>query len=92
MGLFILPARRRRARAELATRVATLREKLLASLTESFERERDRGQQRVRDAIAPYSRFVRTEGDRLREAEAALTGLRDGLATLAGRVEALEQS
>ena len=92
MGLFILPARRRRARAELATRVATLRAKLLASLTESFERERDRGQQRVREAIAPYSRFVRTEGDRLREAETALSGLRDGLAALAGRVETLEQT
>jgi small GTP-binding protein len=89
MGLFILPARRRRARAELATRVAALREKLLAALTEGFERERDRGQQRVREAIAPYSRFVRTEGDRLREAEAALAGLRDGLEALAGRVESL---
>ncbi|MCG6922980.1 MAG: dynamin family protein [Acidobacteria bacterium] len=92
MGLFILPARRRRARAELATRVATLREKLLASLTAGFERERDRGQQKVRDAIAPYSRFVRSEGDRLREAQAALSGLRDGLATLGGRVETLEQT
>jgi small GTP-binding protein len=90
MGLFILPARRRRARAELATRVATLREKLLASLTESFARERSRSQESVRRAIAPYSRFVRAEADRLREAESALGDLRDRLATLAGRVEALE--
>jgi len=89
MGLFILPARRRRARAELAKRVATLREKLVASLTESFEREQERGQQKVRAAIAPYSRFVRTEGDRLREAESALGDLRDGLAALAGRVDSL---
>jgi GTP-binding protein EngB required for normal cell division len=92
MGLFILPARRRRARAELATRVAALREKLLVSLTQGFERERDRGQQRVRDAIAPYSRFVRTEANRLREAESALAGLRDGLAALDGRVEGLAQT
>jgi hypothetical protein len=91
VGLFILPARRRRARAELASRVATLRAKLLASLTEGFERERDRGQHKVREAIAPYSRFVRTEGDRLREAETALAGLHDGLAALAGRVDSLEQ-
>ncbi len=89
MGLFILPARRRRARAELAKRVATLREKLVASLTESFEREQERGQQKVREAIAPYSRFVRTEGDRLRAAESALGDLRDGLAALAGRVDSL---
>jgi small GTP-binding protein len=90
MGLFILPARRRRARAELAARVATLREKLLASLTESFARERSRSQEGVRRAIAPYSRFVRAEADRLREAESALADLRHRLATLAGRVEALE--
>lgn len=92
IGLFILPARRRRARAELATRVATLREKLLSSLTGSFETERDRSQQKVHEAIAPYSRFVRTAGDRLREAESALMLLRDGLAALSGRVESLEQA
>jgi small GTP-binding protein len=90
MGLFILPARRRRARAELATRVATLREKLLASLTESFARERSRFQESIRRAIAPYSRFVRAEAGRLREAESALADLRDHLAALAGRVETLE--
>jgi hypothetical protein len=91
LGLFVLPARRRKARAELAARVASLREKLLSSLTASFESERDRSLQKVREAIAPYSRFVRTEGDRLRAAESALGDLDDGLAALAGRVESLEQ-
>jgi small GTP-binding protein len=86
MGLFILPARRRRARAELASRVAALREKLVSSLTDSFARERGRSQQKVKEAIAPYARFVRSEGDRLREAEAALASLGDGLEALSGRV------
>ena len=92
LGLFVLPARRRKARTELAARVASLREKLLSSLTASFESERDRSLQKVREAIAPYSRFVRTEGDRLRAAESALGDLDDGLAALAGRVESLEQT
>ena len=92
LGLFVLPARRRKARAELAARVTSLREKLLSSLTASFESERDRSLQKVREAIAPYSRFVRTEGDRLRAAESALADLDDGLAALAGRVESLEQT
>ena len=92
LGLFVLPARRRKARAELAARVASLREKLLSSLTASFESERDRSLQKVREAIAPYSRFVRTEGDRLRAAESALADIDDGLAALAGRVESLEQT
>ncbi len=86
MGLLVLPARRRKARAELAARVATLREKLLSSLTESFGRERDRSRQRVKEAIAPYSRFVRSEGDRLREAEAALASVEDRLEAVSGRI------
>ncbi|MCG6924426.1 MAG: dynamin family protein [Acidobacteria bacterium] len=92
MGLLVLPARRRKARTELAARVATLREKLLSSLTESFGRERDRSQQRVKEAIAPYSRFVRSEGDRLREAEAALASLEDRLEAVSGRVSGLGES
>jgi small GTP-binding protein len=86
VGLFILPARRRKARAELAARVAALREKLVSALTAAFSTERDRSQEKVRAAIAPYSRFVRSEGDRLREAREALATLADGLEALAGRV------
>jgi hypothetical protein len=89
VGLFILPARRRKARAQLAAQVASLREKLLTSLTASFTAERDRSQEKVKEAIAPYSRFVRTEGDRLRETESALAGIRDGLEAVGGRVESL---
>lgn len=86
LGLFILPARRRKARAELATRVETLRAKLVKALSAAFSGERERSQKRVQQAIAPYSRFVRSEGDRLREARAALDTLGDGLEALAGRV------
>jgi hypothetical protein len=91
VGLFILPARRRKARAELAARVAALREKLLSSLTASFERERDRSREKVKEAIAPYSRFVRSEGDRLRDAEAALASLGDRLEAVSGRVSWLDR-
>ena len=91
VGLFLLPARRRQARAELAARVSALREKLLSSLTASFERERARSQERVREAIAPYSRFVRSEGDRLREAETALSTLEDQLEAVSGRISGLDQ-
>jgi hypothetical protein len=86
VGLFILPARRRKARADLATRVEALRQKLVSALTDSFGTERDRSREKVREAIAPYSRFVRSEGDRLREAQSALSTLGDGLEALSGRV------
>jgi GTP-binding protein EngB required for normal cell division len=89
IGFLILPARRRQARSELATRVASLRQKLVSSLTDSFERERARAEERIREAIAPYSRFVRTEADRFEAARSALRGTGDEIAALSARVDAL---
>jgi small GTP-binding protein len=91
IGLFVLPARRQRARAELGATVTALREKLLAALTPAFERERDRSQQRVREAIAPWARFVRTEKERLEAARSALERLGAGIDELAARIAALPE-
>ncbi len=89
IGFLILPARRRKARSELAARVAQLRDRLSTALRESFERERDRSAGRIREAIAPYARFVRSERLGLEEASAALTRIGRDLETLGARVEAL---
>ncbi len=55
LGLLVLPARRRRARRELAQKAAQLRAGLVAALGESFDRERERGAARVRGAVEPYA-------------------------------------
>jgi small GTP-binding protein len=89
MGLLVLPARRARARRELRAKVATMREKLMGSLTQSFEAELTASQRRILDAIAPYSRFVRSEADRLRGQRGELAALHDALEVVKGRVEAL---
>jgi hypothetical protein len=89
LGLFVLPARRARARADLAVKVTALREKLLGALVPAFERERDRGQQRIREAIAPWARFVRTEKERLEEARSALARIDVAADSLAARIAAL---
>jgi hypothetical protein len=89
MGLLVLPARRARARRELREKVAAMREKLMRALTQSFEGELSASQRRILDAIAPYSRFVRSEAERLRGQRAELEALRDGLEAVKGRVEAL---
>ncbi len=75
LGLLVLPARRQQARRELARKVASLREQLLAALRASFERERARSLARVREVTAPYEAFVRTERERLEEARGALAAL-----------------
>ena len=53
LGLFVIPARRRQARAEMSAKVAALREQLSHSLRTQFEREIERSLQHINDAIAP---------------------------------------
>jgi hypothetical protein len=64
----------------------------MASLTGQFDREIERSLARVRDAISPYSRFVRTEHERLAAAQTELTALRDQLAGLQRRADMVERN
>jgi small GTP-binding protein len=89
LGFFILPNRREAAKRDLRGKIAALREKLMESLTGQFDREVERGVQRIEEAIAPYTRFVRAERERLTETRAALEGVRDRLVELRRRVEGL---
>jgi small GTP-binding protein len=88
IGLFLLPARRDKARRELGAKVSALRERLMVSLTASFEAERARAVARVRAAVGPYSAFVHRERQRLAEAGASLAGLGARLEELAANVGA----
>jgi hypothetical protein len=89
VGLLLLPARRKRARADLEAKVAAMRETLLSRLRASFGREMDQARQRVIEGIGPYSRFVRAEGERFKAQRDELAVLRKGLETLKVRIEAL---
>ncbi len=89
LGLFIIPARRRRAINEMHEKVATMRRQLIHSLSTHFEREIERSLQHIREAIAPYSRFVRAEKGKLQEAQSELDALQLGLENLKVDIEAL---
>jgi small GTP-binding protein len=65
LGLYVLPHRRSRLKTQLRGRVTQLRDQLNDTLTRRFEVElRDSGQ-RLREGIAPYTRFVRVEREKL---------------------------
>ena len=64
VGLLIIPARRRRAREEMRTKVTALRARLVDALRSEFQASQERSAQRLADALGPYSRFVRAEHDR----------------------------
>ena len=88
IGFFILPAKRQRAKEEMRRKIATVRQRLSDALRGQFAREIGRSGDRIREGIAPYSRFVRAEGDKLREMEAELgeiAALLEGLRARIGR-------
>ncbi|HZD09904.1 MAG TPA: dynamin family protein [Candidatus Binatia bacterium] len=87
LGLLILPARRRRAKNDLAEKLADLRQRLMSSLRDQFEREMRRSGQRVQDTIAPFARFVRAENDKLEQEYAELTELEAHIAGLKRQLE-----
>ncbi len=67
LGLFIIPAQRRKAKRELHDLLSELRTNLIESLRRVFEEEMKRSVARIEGVIAPYSRFVRTEQGRVDE-------------------------
>jgi len=89
LGLFVLPHRRRRAKAELKQKIATLRRELMAALTAHFEREAERGQKRLAETIAPYTRFVRSESERLAGERDQLGNHTERVGEMIARVEGL---
>jgi len=76
VGLLVLPAKRRKAKTELNLKVGEVREKLMTSLRKQFETETKASILRIQDAVAPYTRFVRAERDRLETARSALESSR----------------
>lgn len=87
LGLFIIPAKRRQAKNELKTKIAEMRETLVQSLRAQFEREIQRSLDNIKEAIAPYSRFVRAEGGKLENTSQTLAGFREALGRLRGKIE-----
>ena len=76
LGMLILPAKRRQARAELQAKISDLRQRLAEALRGEFATARGRSAQRLAESIAPYSRFVRAEQTKWTDARTALDAWR----------------
>jgi small GTP-binding protein len=87
-GLFILPRRRRKAREEFREKTEALRERLGEVVRRQFGTELDRSVERMREAIAPYTRFVRTEHARMTEARSALAQITEEVESLRAEIAA----
>ena len=65
LGMFVIPSKRKQAKAQLRDRIEKMRTDLMAGLRGQFSKEVDRSVRGVMDAVAPYTRFVRAEHEKL---------------------------
>jgi hypothetical protein len=87
IGFFVLPAKRKKAKEEMRRKIADVRQQLSEALRKQFSNEAAQSAARIREGIAPYSRFIRAEGDKLRAIDDELREIRDALASLRARIE-----
>src|SRR5215217_3494125 len=88
LGLFILPARRREARSEFREKTEALRKRLGEVVRRQFDAEIERAIESMREAIAPYTRFVRIEHARMTEARSGLAEITTEAESLRAKIRA----
>ncbi len=86
LGLFVLPSKRRQAKTDLKEKIATMRQQVMDGMTTQFERELAHSIQRIQEAIAPYTRFIRAEREKLEEMRASLDEVESALKLLRAQV------
>ncbi|MCO5244391.1 MAG: dynamin family protein [Anaerolineae bacterium] len=89
LGLYVLPNRRRKARDEMRANVADLQERLHSALSMQFEKELTRSVQEIREAVEPYTRFIRLERQKLTAISADLSGIEQETRTLQAKINGL---
>jgi hypothetical protein len=89
VGFFVIPYKRKQAKDKFREKMTDLRENLLATLTTQFTKEAQRAVERLKEGITPYTRYVRSENERIDRTDAVLAGLRQRLSALRARSRAV---
>jgi hypothetical protein len=87
IGFFILPMKKQKGKEEMRVKIADVRSRLSEALHKQFAREIQRSGGRIQESIAPYSRFIRAEGDKLRDVDRELTEITTAISALRARIE-----
>lgn len=89
LGLFIIPTKRRQGKKKLNEKISAVHTQLIQTLYGQFDREINRSNERIREAISPYTRFVRAEREKILEIENSLMHLKVEIDRLKGKLESL---
>jgi len=87
VGFFVIPYRRKQAKDDFRAKIVTLRTNLNDALTGAFKSESGNAINRLRDNIAPYTRYVHAEQERIQKIQTLLEELRQSISTLRARIE-----
>ncbi len=87
LGLYIIPARRKRAKEDFNAKMQELRTKLHTAMQEQFKKELNNALTRVQDSIAPYTRFVRAEQKKTETMQEQVLQLNNALVALKNEIE-----
>lgn len=85
-GFTLLPAKRRQAKQLLHEKVEVMRNDLRQSVERQFGREVDGSLGRVREAISPYTRFVRAQRTQFTDLQGGLAEIDSQLKRLRGEI------
>jgi hypothetical protein len=86
-GLYVIPNKRRQAKAEFAGKLRELRTRLRDALTRQVHNAVEESAGKVNESIAPYRRFVATQQAQLTEARGELVAAEDALRRLKAEIE-----
>jgi hypothetical protein len=82
----VLPNKRRQAKRDFHAKAEELEQRLIEVMREQFEHELARSMDRVREAISPYTRFVRSQFEHLELMRTQLTAVDNDMRALRHRV------
>lgn len=85
VGFFVIPYKRKQAKDKFKEKMTSLRTNLLDTLTVQFTKEAQRAVERLKEGITPYTRYVRSENERMEKTDATLIRLKQRLSNLRAR-------
>jgi len=89
LGLFIIPTRRRQAKKEMGRKITEMRDQLVKALTSNFKDEIKRSLGHMEETIAPYTRFIRSEQEKILESKTKLEEIKVELTRLQAKINDL---
>ena len=89
LGFFVIPFKRKQAKDRFKEKMLDLRTKLLDSLTTQFSSESENAIARLKDGVAPYTRYVHSERERIDKAGNTLDRLRQIISELRARSQSV---